>query len=397
MNFKNLLYGNLYGAVEISNDAQGNEMYFLLILKKVKKTFIIHDKEVFNSKEELYKKVSNLKYIGLVINNKQVLFKETDLVSEDKRSLFLSAFPTVNNKEFYHEALVTPNKTFVAICRKAYVNTILKEFQKKGIYVLSLALGNLVANSVSEYLNEDFSTSNAQINHVEGEVRAISLGAQTKKLYTVNGLDVSNNYLLALSGVLSLYLKVDSGISSSITLINEIEKEFKQHRFFNLGLKSISVGLLVVLLINFLFFNHYFNSVQELNQELQLNQGYKKQLLELEEDIKKKQKVVDGFTSASQSKIGWYINDVAKSVPVNISLTNLSYQPIQSRIKKNKELTFLIDEVVVEGITKSESNFSNWVNELQDKKWIDKVLVKSFNKNKGLISFELLISKRSDQ
>ena len=63
------------------------------------------------------------------------------------------AFPTIKISDFYYETYQTNGNTFVAIARKKYIDAMLLQYQKKGIWVIDFSLGNLVVKNLQEIVD----------------------------------------------------------------------------------------------------------------------------------------------------------------------------------------------------------------------------------------------------
>src|SRR5690606_9911263 len=109
--------------------------------------------------------------------------------------------------------------------------------------------------------------------------------SEIKQTYDINGLKVSDKKLLSLSGALQTVLSNTNPQTNFQTVTNDFKTQFFQQRFFTVFLKSGLVFILGLLLVNFLFFNHYFNKVKELQQVSQINQESKSDMVTLNEVV----------------------------------------------------------------------------------------------------------------
>ena len=131
--------------------------------------------------------------------------------------------------------------------------------------------------------------------------------------------------------------------------------------------------ILGLLLVNFVFFNHYFNKVNELKQVYEINQTSKSQIIKLNESVSKKQKMVDDLLKSNDSKTSFYSNQIMKSLPFSILLSEFNYQPLLKRIKTEKEIELENNIITVSGTSSDSEVFSSWINKLEQKNWITKV------------------------
>ena len=69
------------------------------------------------------------------------------------------------------------------------------------------------------------------------------------------------------------------------------------------------------------------------------------QLTRLREIVTKKKKIVKSLTSASNSKVIWYVDEISKTVPSSLYLDEINYQPLEKPIKDEKPIVFKNDEI----------------------------------------------------
>src|SRR5690606_26935445 len=76
----------------------------------------------------------------LVINSDKVLIKSVPTQQNDLKTVS-NAFPGLLSSDFYYEILETSSGSIVAVCRKDYVQNVLKELAHQKIYVLGFHMG----------------------------------------------------------------------------------------------------------------------------------------------------------------------------------------------------------------------------------------------------------------
>ena len=143
--------------------------------------------------------------------------------------------------------------------------------------------------------------------------------------------------------------------------------------FSKVFMKMAGLSLLVMLLINFLCFNHYFNKVNDLEGLSQMNQTAKAQLLSLNEIIDRKESLVTDLLKSSNSRSSFYVNDLVQSLPHSMVLTACNYQPILKRIKPNKPIDQAFRIIEVRGETNSNTDYSDWISALEAMSWVQRV------------------------
>jgi Tfp pilus assembly protein PilN len=391
-----LKYGNTFCAIEHSSDENSTDLFFSLTLKKSKNELIVERKEQSNSKEELLLTIKTQKHAFLVINNQQVLFKKIEEIHKDVEQLVKMAFPTIKVSEFYYEILQNKNESIVAICRKEYVNKLIEEYNSHDISIINFSLYNLSIQHLLPYVVQDkINSSNAVITIRNKSISSIERSTPIETNYTINNLAISNKHLLCLAGIISYYSDSVTDNINYIDFQNQLQKQYRYKRFYYLGLKIALGFLFSVLLINFMIFNNAHSKMTTLNSELLVNGSNKNTIIRLQERVDRKTELVNNLTSLSASKTTWQLNELGKSVPNKTQLTELKFQPITSTIKKRKKITIDKNSISVKGTSKDNNSFSNWITELEQKNWIEKVVVISYGKGKlTTATFEFIITVR---
>ncbi len=386
-------YGSVFSAVEYTN-YNGKETLQLLQLEKKKKELVVKNNQSLLSIDEIKK--DDAKHLFLVINNSQVITKKVDFLNEDPLILVQEAFPNIALQDFYFDTYSNDEDSFIAIARKTYIDTLIDEYEKKGIAVVGVGLGSLVIKNLLNFIKPDTSinTSNSIVSIDDAKIIDIRKTNLDKSYFSINGLEISNLDTLSLGGILSYYTGSFLGLED---LNGTLASNYEKKREFTINLTLILGFLLLSLLINFFVFNNYYSKVTALESELSINEVYKNQLISLQEEVKTKETVLESIQSVSQSKLAIYLDEVGQLVPNTISLSEINYQPITSRFKKGKQIKVDLNRILIKGVVKKESDFTVFVDLLESKNWIDNVIINSFSKNRNATnSFELLIDQQND-
>ena len=384
-----ILYGKKYAAVEHTDKGGFN---FLQLTKK-KSEFIVSEQKQTSSFTALIDTIKGRKHLFLIINDAQVLTKKViNSFSEEKSTIVRTAFPNITLSDFYIDVYTNKNdNSFVAIARKEYVDGLITKYIKEGISIIDFSLGNNAIKNLQNVIkNEQIYSSNAAISFDEKTLTEIKKETIINERYKINDLEVSNNEVLPLSGIIGYYTK-----ESSSEVYEVLKEKYAQKRFFDVGLKVGLGFLLSILLINFFFFSSYREQVNKLTGELQLSETYKNQLNELHSEVTQKKRLVKSFNSASNSNVSKLIDELGLSVPNTILLTQLNYQPNKGIVKADKPLVFESYKIILKGTSKVDADFSEWIALLEKKDWVESVSIKEYGQGKktnAIANFEFIIS-----
>lgn len=371
-----LQFGNNYCGLEHTSTEHG-EVIYGTVLRKKKNELLLEKTFETESLKEAVPLLSKDQHAFLIVNTDQVLTKQIDTPQNDNQKTIYKAFPNINLTDFYFE--ITNQKTFclISICRKAYIDKLIEDYKKGHIHVINFSLGNHAISNILEYVSTPkISTSNNTFTLERGDIRSVEqTTSEIKQTYDINGLKVSDKKLLSLSGALQTVLSNTNPQTNFQTVTNDFKTQFFQQRFFTVFLKSGLVFILGLLLVNFLFFNHYFDKVKELQRVSQINQESKSDMVTLNEVVGKKQKMVADLLKSNASKSSMYIDVIVQSLPKSILLSDINYQPLLKRIKEGKPV--LVDEniITVSGSSNNSDNYSFWISELESVDWIENVSI----------------------
>ena len=389
-----LLYGSFFSSVEHSlKDHQA--IIYGTVLKKSKKE--VDAKRYFSLKtiEEIPPNLPGSRHIHLVINNDQVLTKTIKSEGVDTLSLVNKAFPNIGISEFYYQFIDQGHTSFISICRKKYIDDLIKAYDGHGIRVISFSLGNMGLTRIVPYIEDSqILTSNTCIRIQNKRIEAMDdIQPQKEVCYHINGLKVSNSHLLSFSGALSYLVGNPNSNANYGDKTNALFDDYKQIRFFNQFLKSGLVLILVMLLINFMCYNFYFNQVRTLDQTSQLNQTAKRDITVLSESVNKAKKTTDDLLNSSTSRSSFYMNALVNSLPPSILLSEINYQPLARNVKPDKPIEISQNTMIISGESSNKSQYSQWITSLEDMNWIHQVTIEAYNDSKSVYSnFSIKIS-----
>jgi len=385
-------FGNLFCGIEHTT-VDGKEALNTLILRKKKGELLIENTFECEKISKLTHQLQKGQHLFLIINNEQVLFKVLKGVSDTTQKAIAIAFPNLIVEDFYYEICATSDTTFIAICRKEYIDNILKEYNVLGLNVIHFSLGNLIGSQLSSYTdNNVVNSSNARLSFLENSLSNIEkLENNSLTNCTINGLELTNKQVLPFAGIIAYYTHHETTASNFKYLNTDLSENFKHKRIFDVGLKFGLSLVFVLLLMSFLFFSHYATEINGLNNEVELNKAYKNSFVKLADEVEKKERLVTNF-SLTSSKSSWYLDQIGEALPHSIMLSEIQFQPLEKGVKKEKQIVIQEDTIIIKGKSNNSSDFSNWINALEQQSWIKKVMIIAYGTGKKTATiFELKI------
>ncbi|QSW87989.1 general secretion pathway protein [Flavobacterium endoglycinae] len=380
LSLNNFLLGKQYIAVEhftLNNE----DKVALLLVEKKKEGLVISKKDRVSYTDKIADKWDIKLPFFLIINSNQVIQKEVSGIDVSDEKLLHKSFPNTNWDEFYYEIWRLKTKSVIAIARKSYINTLLENYQNQKITIAGISLGVCSIADIIEYSDQnEFYTNHQLISRNENQIISQN-SLETAIPYTINDLQIENRQLLAFSGILRLIVNNTANTGSILSYSEELYNEYNQKTFFNKGLK-IMVGIVLgILVLNFIFFSHYYKLAQESSEILLVNKSSSEDVSKIKQRIIIKEEKVKGIDGRMTSRSSLIINEIASRVPSSILLTELVFNPLEKKIKAEEPILTKDKMIAISGTTIANQDFTKWVEDIETLKWVDKVLITHFGKN----------------
>lgn len=393
-----LKFGNRFYGVELTQ-VKDEYKYYGIVLKKKRKQLDIETSFEAPAIETLKDHIPKGKPIVLVINTDSVLTKTVKAKTKEALKLVHMAFPNIKVEDFYYETISQGENHFVSICRKTYVDELLNSYTSKQIAVIDFSLGSLICSSIIGFVeNDDIHTSKSLISIGDSQITEIaSKPLLHDATYNINGLEVQNNQVLSFAAALNLVIKDQQIQSSFANTKTQLNDTFKQKQFASQFIKIGLSCLFVTLLINFLFFNHYYNEVNTLRETAQILESSKVKMKSLNEKVQKTEKMVDDVLKSSVSKSSFYVDDIINNLPKSILLKALNYQPLLKKIKEDKAIENHKNRILISGQSNESIEFSQWISQLETLSWVVSVDILSFEDiTKSSSNFTVKLNMQND-
>lgn len=376
-----LLLGKHYIGVEhftLNNE----DKVALLLVENKKEGLVITQKDRVTYNGKIAEKWDAKLPYFLIINTNQVIQKEISGTEPSDEKLLHKAFPNTNWEEFYFEIWRLKTKSIIAITRKSYVDTIVSNYKNQKIAIAGISLGICAVADIIDYTSEVELHTNTQLISKQEQQQLITSNIQDRAIsYTINDLQIENRQLLAFSGVLRLIMNTTANAGSIISRSENLYYEYTQKAFFIKGLKVMVGALLAILLLNFIFFTHYYKLAQETSETLLVNKSSIEDVTKLRQRIIVKEEKVKTIVGKTTSQSSLIINEIANKVPSSILLTEMTFNPLEKKVKVDEPVITQDKTITISGTTIVNNAFTNWVEEIEKLSWVDKVLITHFGKN----------------
>ncbi|MEM7379886.1 MAG: hypothetical protein AAF361_01665 [Bacteroidota bacterium] len=369
---KHIKEGKVFSGVEITETSSGNS-YELLVVKQTSDELDIVNRGSFDSLEALAANITKTAPLVLTINTSQVLTKQVGPSSNlTPEAIVNGAFPNLKLENFYYELIQKENNPLISIVKRAYVDALIASLKDQKLipYYIHFGLGSVAA--LLPYASSNLSVSNYQLEVQHQKLNSIqALGASVLE-QKMNGLELSHREMLAFGGILG-QLSAKAGSSNFQEQNQDFRAQFGDQRIFRFGLRASLIFVLALLLVNFVFFDHYHTQVANLTATMEMNNSKISKLQELEGDVAKKEERLALLQSSSNSMATYFLDQIAQTLPGSVLLDQLIYQPLEKAVKESRPIQLEERVLMVKGITKDADHFSNWIVDLEKLDWITSV------------------------
>ncbi|MHA7057061.1 hypothetical protein ACWGOQ_0007570 [Aquimarina sp. M1] len=328
---------------------------------------------------------------NLVITDSKILSKEVHTTGTDQEIL-ADAYPNVDLDDFYYQILKTDTKSFVALCRKQYIHSLVDAYKKVNILITKIDLGNLTTSSLLSYLsNTELITYTAVIKNDQEKILSIQPHQDVKEDYKIGTTTISSTHTLPFSCILDT-ISGQSAISGNTEEKNiELFNVYKESLFFKNTLQYGISFLLISLLINFFVFNSSYKTWQGLQEEEQIYAIQKEHIKKRKSTVHTKEAIVTSILTTGFSKSSYYIDQIIQSLPSTVILKSFSYQPIGKTIRDDKPIMIKKNTLLITGNSSDKAAFTAWVDTIEDVSFVQTTTINYGWDQKNTSAFELAI------
>lgn len=377
---KNIIIGNQFIGLDVFAEADFEKVNCIFV-KKNKNELSITDSIKFNSIDEI--KDDNIGGIPIILtlNTDKVLTKEVDSIDKNDSVLVKKAFPNINLDEFYYQIWRLSDNSNISIVRKTYLNETISLFKdNKKININSVFIGISPLENVINYINNDSVLLNGKIfDKISNSIS--SSNSDDSINYDVNNIQIKNTDLLSFSSIISYLSNNSIGSINELNLV--LKNNYFQNSFFIKSSRFLTYSLLAILLINFIFFNYYFNKFNEINILSDQNNINVTNIESLKKSIIEKETKLKEYAVPNTEKASVMINEIIESIPTSILLNEVQFQPIEKKGNIENSTTYFNNVILISGKTISNDEFTEWIDYISKIKKYNKVTIINFGKDEN--------------
>ncbi len=394
-NVNSVLRGKRACGVNVWIKSDENMIIDVAIVTKKRSRLCISNRTTMTSLDEIKNKISKDIPLYLSVDGKGILNK---IVSQEKDvTLIDSVLPNADSNDFYlQEIILSGEKRVVSCIRKERIDYLTSKLNEYGFNVLELILGPFSTLSLSRVFETETSIlvphyklvlkqgllENFEINNIDYQSFKLEL----------DSIFMESEYIIPFSNCM-YHFGCNANINSDNIPCLQIQNErFRYQRVFRILGWTILITLLTSLWINFLLFDRYSHKNLQLITEIDKNKETLNLIDKLEIKLKTNETIYNDKLSLKNSLISYYIDKIAKEVPLGITLNRLCIFPESNTGTNDKILNFQKDIIIINGKTQNSTQLELWIKTMEKYDWIKRVSISSYSDNTlGPANFDLEI------
>ncbi|MGE0562537.1 MAG: hypothetical protein AB7O47_12030 [Flavobacteriales bacterium] len=359
---------------------------FTLIAQELgvkKESVEIHQRWVDISLEELAKINTKKLPVYFSVGGKGIIHKKVKFNEYTKDQELLSqVLPNAVLKDFYlQQYKLTDNECWVSIIRKDLLDGLIYQFQNHQLFSVQVYLGPFVMENIIQLIDEPViktTTYELLIEHkniiqMDG-LGSVSEGAE----YNIEGETVQSHEIVAFSAALSHFIPLEKLTLIDCSEVETIKEEFYHKNKYTVVGFSMLVFFFIVTIGNLLLNNNYQAINNTLQYQVSSNTKNIDELKALKQQLAIKEAFVKNSGLTKASKVSYYADQIALTIPNSIQLNQLFINPLEKRIKKSEDILFQYNKMKLTGTVSSSIELNYWIKKLKKYEWVADIMVISF-------------------
>ncbi len=335
------------------------------------------------SLEEIKKENIKKLPIYFSVGGKGVIHKKVKTDDNIKHQELLNqVLPNASINDFYlQKSKLEEFECWVSVIRKDVLDKLIKKIEDLGLFGVQIYLGPFVLENTIPLLDKItlLTTSHELLIENNMIIQLDSLGSVSNgEEYNLEGEIINSHELIAFGTALSHFIPPNGLTSIEASEVFEIQQEYYyKNKYVTVGFAML-VLFFVITIINMLIGNSYQDTNNELQYQVNSKKQYVDELAILREEFNIKEQFVQNSGVTQASKISFYADQIALSVPESIQLNQLFINPLTKRINKAEDIHFKYNKIKISGTVAKSIALNNWVKQLKKYEWTDDINIISF-------------------
>lgn len=371
--FKNIW--NPKSLVVVFLQFEGDAMIFSALKYKGLRDDISTENEAmrFDSFDEIVKHFGKSVPYHIQVSGKGVLSRKIKNGSGAIESLVISG----NVEDFYFTSYSDEMNIVASFFRKSLLDEVLLLADALKLHLLGITSGLVPLFS----LDDDFKLNlEYSIQKQDGKILDFTKSEESKKYFSWNDKQVSKEQLIAYAIYNQLAVSND-GYETSEQESYELKREnYRQYTQFKvLGLSLLGI-IFLALTINYIYQGSLNNQIAGLEADLSVSNQSLSLLDQLEQEKQRKEQLVFNAGVNSSKFLAFYLDEIGRTVPGKIYLTDLELFPLESKLKNKHKVEVKKKNIRISGNTPENTILDDWIERMNRFAWIKAIQLLNYSK-----------------
>ncbi len=379
--------------VELGENAN---RYHFLTLKMAKSEIVFVKKgEAFLHIEDALKAMKANLPILLHFSGKGILNRKTNQHENYRHSILLNA----NSDNFYFSDYFEQGEVYSSVIRKDVVEEVIKSLEEKKRIVISFSSGPFFATILNKVLDKSDFTVDGHTLHFQqqklvGFTKLTDLYANTLDTILLGDERLNLRLISCAATGAAFFNPSDQFVFPNYDriFVQNLE-EAKQKNIFTRFGTAVMLFFLVLLFSNYVYVGFLNQQVTENSIFLAEYDETLTQIVDLEEEKDRKEKLLQSSGLLNKNFLSYYLMELGNSIPSTISFDQIIVRPLTDEIKQRKKIAFEEHLILLNGRTTSSHVLSRWIQELEEKPWLEKVDILGYEyaNSQGIFELEMVV------
>lgn len=310
---------------------------------------------------------------------KKIMFSENDTL--DLKELMQQHLPAIPSSEFYTQFYKNENGSgHITLCRKEQLDQLLEQVSKQKAEVANVYIGPAVCNAMSVITASynRLTSSALRLELANGFLEeSYPLGDTDPVVLNIDGLSVAPEQIIAFAAGFA-YLSRQDAYASANAELGRFPKQHREKIKVRILLFFFIAILFVISAVNSVVFFQKFEEHTTLEVELNLYESKNSQITKLLEEYQKKKSLIEQAGVFDHKKISVYADKIAASLPQDIVLREMYFNPEDGETELDSLADFRQNELIIKGNCNKSLLLNDWVNVLKSQSFVKSVNLENY-------------------
>ncbi|MGL4599300.1 MAG: PilN domain-containing protein [Bacteroidia bacterium] len=344
----------------------------------------------FQTLDDLVMELKSGVPVVLVFSGKGVLHRTVAQQNQADDARYLNlVLPNANANEFLvqHVSMQAAQEV-VSVVRRELVD----EWMAKISGVVALSIGPFAFAALGLQNDASIETAGLRLQFADKTLEAwqISDEPETEKI-AIGGESISGKALPVFGAACGYFLGLDFEGHAHHPALTQAQDDFKQQHIFRVGGLALLGISLIVLLVNYFAFSHFWEKKSELEQQLSVRGDALKRVQQLEKKTAERRIFLERSGLIEKAHQAWNADQLALKLPKSLRLTRMNLSPRQ-RTANADTIAFQPRHIDIVGTTEQSTDLNEWIRLLNTMPWISRATLVNYNRLKGESRSEFSVS-----